>query len=231
MPLLNKPVYWEPVLCQAQCLLHQTYKDNQTSSYPEGSHALEEDTGSFSSGQLFSHVQLFATPWTAACQASLSFTISQTLLKRSNNIQPHITAPPGWALFPRRWIVQPGQRNTGLNQLWVQILAQPLSSYLNLNTLLSVYAVVVCQWLSHVWLFVTPWTAVHQASLFLTISQSFSNSCPIEAVLSSNCLILSHPLFFLPSIFPSHQGLFQWASSSHQVDKVLELQLQHQSFQ
>ena len=30
---------------------------------------------------LFSHVQLFATPWTAACQASLSFTISQSLLK------------------------------------------------------------------------------------------------------------------------------------------------------
>ena len=31
--------------------------------------------------QLLSHVQLFATPWTAACQASLSFTISWGLLK------------------------------------------------------------------------------------------------------------------------------------------------------
>ena len=31
--------------------------------------------------QPLSHVQLFATPWTAACQASLSFTISQSLLK------------------------------------------------------------------------------------------------------------------------------------------------------
>ena len=31
--------------------------------------------------QSFSHVQLFATPWTAACQASLSFTISQSFLK------------------------------------------------------------------------------------------------------------------------------------------------------
>ena len=28
-----------------------------------------------------------------------------------------------------------------------------------------------------------------------------------------------------------YQGLFQWVSSSHQVAKVLELQLQHQSFQ
>ena len=35
----------------------------------------------FSSVQSLSHVQLFATPWTAACQASLSFTISQSLLK------------------------------------------------------------------------------------------------------------------------------------------------------
>ena len=31
--------------------------------------------------QLLSHVRLFATPWTAAHQASLSFTISQSLLK------------------------------------------------------------------------------------------------------------------------------------------------------
>ena len=31
--------------------------------------------------QLLSHVRLFATPWTAACQASLSFNISQSLLK------------------------------------------------------------------------------------------------------------------------------------------------------
>jgi len=31
--------------------------------------------------QSLSHVQLFATPWTAACQASLSFTISWSLLK------------------------------------------------------------------------------------------------------------------------------------------------------
>ena len=35
----------------------------------------------FSSVQLLSHVQLFATPWTAACRASLSITNSQSLLK------------------------------------------------------------------------------------------------------------------------------------------------------
>ena len=36
---------------------------------------------SFSSVQSFSCVRLFATPWTAACQASLSITNSQSLLK------------------------------------------------------------------------------------------------------------------------------------------------------
>ena len=44
----------------------------------------------------------------------------------------------------------------------------------------------------------------------------------------------SHPLLSPdPPLFnlPQHQGLFQWVSSSHQVAKVLELQLQHQSFQ
>ena len=44
----------------------------------------------------------------------------------------------------------------------------------------------------------------------------------------------SHPLSF-PSVptfkLSQHQGLFKWVSSSYQVAKVLELQLQHQSFQ
>ena len=44
----------------------------------------------------------------------------------------------------------------------------------------------------------------------------------------------SHPLSSLsPPTFnlSQHQGLFKWVSSSHQVAKVLEFQLQHQSFQ
>ena len=47
----------------------------------------------------------------------------------------------------------------------------------------------------------------------------------------SNHRILCHPLLLLPSNLSQPQGLFQWVSSSHQVAKVLELQLQHQSFQ
>ena len=59
------------------------------------------------------------------------------------------------------------------------------------------------QSLSHVWLFVTPWTAARQASLFFTISQSLLKLMSIELVIPSNRLILCHPLLRLPSIFPT----------------------------
>ena len=58
------------------------------------------------------------------------------------------------------------------------------------------------QSLSSVRVFVTPWTAAHQASLSFTISWSLLKLISIESVMPSNHLILCHPLF-LPSVFPS----------------------------
>ena len=58
------------------------------------------------------------------------------------------------------------------------------------------------QLLSHVWLFATPWTAAHQASLAITNYQSLLKLMSIESVMPSNHLIHCHPLL-LPSIFPS----------------------------
>ena len=58
------------------------------------------------------------------------------------------------------------------------------------------------QSLSHVWLFVTPWTAAHQASLSITISWSLLKLMSIKSVMPSNHLTLCHPLL-LSSIFPS----------------------------
>ena len=52
-------------------------------------------------------------------------------------------------------------------------------------------------------LFVTPWTAAHQASLSITNSWSLIKLMSIELVTPSNHLILCHPLLLLPSIFPS----------------------------
>ena len=57
--------------------------------------------------------------------------------------------------------------------------------------------------LSHVQLFATPWTAAHQASLSITNFWSLLKLISIESVIPSNHLILCHPLFLLPSIFPS----------------------------
>ena len=56
--------------------------------------------------------------------------------------------------------------------------------------------------LSRVQLFVTPCTAAHQASLSITNSQSLLKLVSIESMMPSNHLILSHPLFLPPSIFP-----------------------------
>ena len=59
------------------------------------------------------------------------------------------------------------------------------------------------QLLSCIWLFVTPWTAAHQASLFITNSRSLLKLMSTESVMLSNHLILCHLLLLLPSIFPS----------------------------
>ena len=120
------------------------------------------------------HVWLFAIPWTAAHQASLSFSISQSLFD-----------------------------------------------------LMSFELVISSvQLLSHVQLFATPWTAAHQASLSITNSWSLLKLIS-DAIQSSHPLSSPSPAFNLSQ----HQGLFKWVCSLHQVAKVLEFQLQHQSFQ
>ena len=57
------------------------------------------------------------------------------------------------------------------------------------------------QWLSHVQLFATSWTAAHQASLSITNSQSLLKLMSIESVMPSNHLILCCHLLLFPSIF------------------------------
>ena len=80
----------------------------------------------------------------------------------------------------------------------------------------------VVQLLSHVRLFMTQRTAACQASLSFTISQSLLKLMSIESVMPSSPIAL---------YLSQHQGLFQRVGSSHQVVKLLGIQLQHQSFQ
>ena len=63
------------------------------------------------------------------------------------------------------------------------------------------------QSLSHVWLFVTLWTAACQASMFTANSRSLLKLMSIESVKPANHLILCHPLLLL-SIFPSIRVFF-----------------------
>ena len=113
------------------------------------------------------------------------------------------------------------------------------------------YSLSSAQSLSHVWLFMTQWTAACQVSLFITNSQSLLRLISIESVMPSNHYILCRPLLLPPSTFPrirvfSNESVYGVAQSrtrlkrlsssssscsSHHVAKVLEFQLQHQSFQ
>ena len=92
---------------------------------------------------------------------------------------------------------------------------------------------------------IIPFSSVAQSSLTLCNLMDCSTSgLPVHHQLPeltqthvhwvSDAIQLSHPLSSpSPPAFnlSQHQGLFQWVSSSHQVAKVLEFHLQHQSFQ
>ena len=68
----------------------------------------------------------------------------------------------------------------------------------------------------------------------LPVHHQLPESMQTHAHWVGDAIQLSHPLSFpSPPAFnlSQHQGLFKWVSSLHQVAKVLEFQLQHQSFQ
>ena len=76
----------------------------------------------------------------------------------------------------------------------------------------NIHSALLCAWQAHnavdqslscVQLFVTPWTAAHQASLSFTMSQSLLKLMSIELVMPSNHLNLCRPLLLLPPIYPS----------------------------
>ena len=103
---------------------------------------------------------------------------------------------------------------------WVHFLFQQIASllYIFINFLYKWIYIMISIWhfisssrlfqfssvqsFSRVRLFVVPWTAARQASLSITNSRSPPKPMSIESVMSSNHLILCHPVL-LPSIFPS----------------------------
>ena len=69
-----------------------------------------------------------------------------------------------------------------------------------------------------------------QTLLSSTISGSFSHPCPLSQWCSLTISYSSPPFSFVFKL-SQYQRLFQWIGSSHRVAKVLEFQLEHQSFQ
>ena len=140
--------------------------------------------------QSLSHVPLFATPWTPVCQASLSFTISRSLLKLMS-----------------MELVMPSQH---LIVHWPLLILPSIFP----NTRVFSNESTLCD----------PMDCSMPGSSILHYLQEFAQT-HVHWVGDTNQP--SHPALNLSQ----HQGLFQWVGSSHQMAKVLELQLQHQSFQ
>ena len=86
---------------------------------------------------------------------------------------------------------------------WWQSQNQNLGVPITQQGFVPLHSFSSVQSLSHVWLFVTPWTAARQASLSTTNSQSLLKLMSIESVMLSKHLILCRPLLLLSSIFPS----------------------------
>ena len=104
------------------------------------------------------------------------------------------------------------------------LLSWAVSTWICTN---SFYLKFVVQSLSHVWLFVTPWTETHQVSLSFTLYWSLFKLMSIELVMPSYHLI---PFSACLQSFPASRS-FLWVSSLHQVARLVELQVQHQYFQ
>ena len=126
-----------------------------------------------------------------------------------------------------KWVAMPSSR--GSSSPGIELMSPPLQAdSLPLShqgsPILSISSI---QSLNSVGPFPNLWTVSRQASLSTPAPSASSNSCPssqwCHTTISS--LLSPSPTAFN---FPQHQGFFQWVSSSHQVTKVLEIQLQHQ---
>ena len=134
--------------------------------------------------KLLNHVRLFETPWTVAHQAAHPWNCPG----KSTGVGCHFLLQ---RIFPTQ----------GLNSYLCHSLHWQVRSWPLAPPGKPFYTTVVL-WLSCNWLFATPWTAACQASLSIIFSQSLFKLKSIESVMSSNHLILCHPIL-LPSVFPA----------------------------
>ena len=192
-----------------------------------------------------------ATPWTVTHQAPLPFTISWSLLKflSTESVMPsnHLIlchpSPPALRVSQHQGLFQwVGSSHQVAKGLEFQLQHQSLSLHLfkTLKNNLNAEANTEIQWCSNE-------TDSSVTKSCLTLCNPVDCSTPGFLVHHQlpeftqthvhrvgDAIQPSHPLSSpSPPTFnlSQHQGLFKWVSSSHQVAKGLEFQLQHQSFQ
>ena len=127
---------------------------------------------------------------------------------------PHLFQPPAQCAWSglgflgedwswHQWRAEASQNLSGSSP-WFPKLTSFYTTAYEIGTFSKLLmAVVVVQLPNHVRLFATRWTAAHQASLSLTISQNLSKFVSIISVRPSSHLILWCPLLLLASISPS----------------------------
>ena len=207
---------------------------------------------SFSSVQLLSRVQFFVTPWTAARQASLSNANSWSLLKlmsiesvMPSNHHPLSSSPLTFQLYQTS-CCSSSRQDTFTSLCSFCSLCLHSFSFLECwgNSCLS-FKTLFCETFSDATPILVQFSSV--AQLCPTLCNPMDCSTPgfpvhhqlpelaqTHVYRVGDAIQRSHPLLSpSPPAFnlSQDQGLFQWASSSHQVAKVLEFQLQLQSFQ
>ena len=174
----------------------------------------------------------------------LSFSISTVLLLPSTKVMSFITLC--------REQIQPGKKNVTLNSKWIFALYVLDSTVIQIYVHVYMYiytltymcvCVCVCVCVSMCGCSCCCYCPVVKSYLMLWLLELQHARLPYTSIFPGVCSN-SYPLNHLiqpchplsPSSPPAfnlsqHHGLFQWVSSLHQVAKVLELQLQHQSFQ
>ena len=168
-----------------------------------------------------SRVRLFVTPWTLAHQAPLSMEFFR---------REYWSGLPFSSLLdlPKPGIESESLQSPALTARFFTTAPHRSGCFIDENFKTQkhwVFDVVVVQFLSRVWLFTTPGLPVpHHLPEFAQVHFHWIS----VSIQPSHLLSPSSPFAFN---LCQQRSLFQWVGSLHHVAKVLELQLQHQSFQ
>ena len=207
------------------------FMESQRGQHDQGT----EQRVQFISVQSLSHVQLFASPWTAACQASLSITKSQSLLKLMyiESVMPssHLILCCPLLLLPSIFpSIRVFSKESVLRVRWPKYWSfsfsiSPSNEYSGLISWQSFSSV---QFSSVAQSCPTLCDPMNRSTPGLPVHHQLPEFTQTHVHWVSDAIQPSHPLSSPSPPAPNpyqHHSLFQWVNSSHEVAKVLEFQL------